>query len=241
MMELYLIRHGKTFGNTLGRYIGTTDEELCTEGRESLVQLRNSALQGIRRPDFVFASPLKRCLQTARILFPEVPVEIRGGFRECDFGEFENRNYQELSGNPAYQAWIDSGGKLPFPGGESRQGFEERCRREFRRTLLDMRCYAEKRRTQMIWNNGGCTEKRQAAAQNLCLAFVVHGGTIMSILSAYGDCGSTASDGEEKTDNFYRWQVKNAEGFRALWDERDKGGIQLYGISHISPASGDPA
>ncbi len=36
VVELYLIRHGKTYGNTLGRYIGTTDEELCEEGREAL-------------------------------------------------------------------------------------------------------------------------------------------------------------------------------------------------------------
>lgn len=36
MKELYLIRHGKTYGNTLGRYIGTTDEPLCEEGREAL-------------------------------------------------------------------------------------------------------------------------------------------------------------------------------------------------------------
>ncbi|MEI3521253.1 MAG: histidine phosphatase family protein [Anaerosacchariphilus sp.] len=35
MKELYLIRHGKTYGNTLGRYIGTTDEPLCEEGREA--------------------------------------------------------------------------------------------------------------------------------------------------------------------------------------------------------------
>ena len=32
MREIILIRHGKTYGNTLGRYIGTTDEELCPGG-----------------------------------------------------------------------------------------------------------------------------------------------------------------------------------------------------------------
>ena len=31
-----MIRHGKTYGNTLGRYIGVTDEPLCEEGRELL-------------------------------------------------------------------------------------------------------------------------------------------------------------------------------------------------------------
>ena len=37
MAELFLIRHGKTAGNLLGRYIGSrTDESLCEEGREGL-------------------------------------------------------------------------------------------------------------------------------------------------------------------------------------------------------------
>ena len=28
MLKLYMIRHGMTYGNTQGRYIGTTDEPL---------------------------------------------------------------------------------------------------------------------------------------------------------------------------------------------------------------------
>ena len=29
MIKIAMIRHGKTYGNTLGRYIGVTDEPLC--------------------------------------------------------------------------------------------------------------------------------------------------------------------------------------------------------------------
>ena len=210
MREIILIRHGKTFGNTLGRYIGTTDEELCPEGREELDALRESGQYRSIRPDLVYVSPLRRCRQTAELLFPGVPQEICRDFRECDFGEFENKNYKELSGNPAYQAWVDSGGTLPFPGGESREAFQERCRVEFARVLRAL--------------------KRQAGSNAV---FVVHGGTIMSILSAYAPQGAA--------DPFYRWQVKNGEGWRALWDETDKGGIWLYGISHIGPGSGASA
>lgn len=129
MAELYLIRHGKTYGNTLGRYIGTTDEELCEEGREALKRLKAGRDFAAARPDVVYASPLKRCVQTAEILFPEIPVKLVPDLRECDFGAFENKNYKELSGNAAYQAWIDSGGTLPFPGGESREAFQERDRK----------------------------------------------------------------------------------------------------------------
>ena len=227
MREIILIRHGKTYGNTLGRYIGTTDEELCPEGREELAALRECGQYRSICPDLVYVSPLRRCRQTAEILFPGVPQEICRDLRECDFGEFENKNYKELSGNPAYQAWVDSGGTLPFPGGESREAFQERCRAEFARVLKEL--------------------GRQAGSG---AAFVVHGGTIMSILSAYAApegklpgqiLPGQASSGQAPqgaADPFYRWQVKNGEGWRALWDETDKGGIWLYDISHIGPGSG---
>ena len=61
---------------------------------------------------------MRRCIQTAKILYPgRAQVKIEE-FRECDFGSFEGKNYQDLSGDPVYQAWIDSGGTLGFPGGE---------------------------------------------------------------------------------------------------------------------------
>ena len=41
-MDIYLIRHGKTKGNLEGRYIGTTDEPLCEEGKQSLMQMADA-------------------------------------------------------------------------------------------------------------------------------------------------------------------------------------------------------
>ncbi|MCH1983634.1 histidine phosphatase family protein [Ruminococcus sp. OA3] len=152
-MRLYLIRHSITYGNTLGRYIGTTDEPLCQEGIELL---QKKIYPGA---DAVYASPLKRCTQTAEIIYPEKPIHIIEDLAECDFGIFENKNYLELDGNEDYQRWIDSGGTLPFPCGESQETFRSRCLRGFERVAAD--CIRE--------------EKRSAA-------LVVHGGTIMSIL-----------------------------------------------------------
>lgn len=145
-----------TEGNRYGRYIGTTDEPLCPVGR--------TLLQGITYPvpEKIYVSPLRRCKETAALLFPEQSQEVIRELRECDFGDFENKNYQELSLNQDYQDWIDSCGLLPFPGGESREAFRERCLRGFEAAISDCIC------------------------GNVSMAaMVTHGGTIMTIMEQY--------------------------------------------------------
>ena len=85
---IHLIRHAYTKGNLEGRYIGHTDESLCKEGIDQL----NTMLKDYDYPaaDVVFSSTLKRCIETAKMIYPDkTPIEMRG-FDECDFGEFEN-------------------------------------------------------------------------------------------------------------------------------------------------------
>lgn len=152
-MRAILIRHGKTAGNLEGRYIGCrTDEPLCAQGRDELV--------GKQMPpvDCVYCSPMRRCRESAAILFPDHTPIIVPDFRECDFGSFEGLNYTELNGRADYQAWIDSGGDLPFPAGESRAEMETRVAAAF-------------------------AQIAEEAGEQTC-AFVVHGGTIMSIMAA---------------------------------------------------------
>ena len=153
-MKWMLIRHGLTRGNLERRYIGcNTDEALCPQG---VAQLRAKAYPPVGR---VFASPMRRCLETAEILYPGVPLEIVDDFRECDFGAFENKNHAELNGRADYQAWIDSGGEARFPGGECRAGFAERCARAFEELL------------------------RRELMEDC--AIIAHGGTIMAIMERY--------------------------------------------------------
>lgn len=158
MLKIWLIRHGMTEGNRYQRYIGVTDEPLCEEGRELLEKFTYP------KPQAVFVSPLKRCLETAAILFGDPKVRIIDQLAECDFGEFENKNYQELDGNEHYQSWIDSGGLLPFPGGESREEFKRRNVTGFQKAV------------------NGCLRNGISLA-----ALVVHGGTIMNVMEEYAD------------------------------------------------------
>ena len=53
-MRVVLIRHSKTAGNLKGRYIGTTDEPLCEEGREALQAIFEAGLYPM--PDVLYGS-----------------------------------------------------------------------------------------------------------------------------------------------------------------------------------------
>lgn len=153
-MKLIFIRHGKTAGNCEKRYIGVTDEPLCEEGR-AFLQTKH-----VPAADVVIASPMRRCLETAELLYPGQTPVVYNDLRECNFGAFEGKNYLDLSGNPDYQSWIDSGGTLSFPGGERPENFKQRCIDAFEAIV-------------------------HAYVSADSLAFVVHGGTIMAVLEKY--------------------------------------------------------
>jgi len=205
MMEMVLIRHGKTRGNTENRYIGTTDEPLLASETGRL-QNKREVLSGIgfEVPDFLFVSPMKRCVETADILFPGMKQTPVRDFRECAFGDFENRNYLELQGNEAYQRWIDSGGTLPFPGGESMASFQARVCRAFLELTASFR------------------EDSSATDHAHHIAVVAHGGTIMAILERFGIPHR----------GYFDWHVKNGCGFLVSLENRD-GNIRLPVIQSI--------
>lgn len=188
MTELLLIRHGQTAGNLRREYIGRTDEPLCPAGEEALRE--NLAAGRYPAADMVFCSPLLRCRQTAAVIYPKLAPLVIDDFRECDFGDFEQKNYQDLSGNAAYQAWVQSGGELPFPGGESRAEFAARSVRGLALAMERI------------------LTKKPARA-----ALVVHGGTIMALLAAYTGGGYY----DFMTENGGGWRVRlDAE----LWRQK---------------------
>lgn len=176
-MRAVFIRHGLTAGNLEKRYIGSTDEPLCGEG---IARLK---MRTYPRCEVLVCSPMKRCLQTAELIFPRQDIITESDLRECGFGDFEGRNYAGLSGNADYQRWIDSGGALPFPNGESPQDFRERCTSAFERLV-----------------------SRYGASQSL--AFVVHGGTIMSILEKYA----------VPRRDYFGWHCENGCGYICEWN-----------------------
>lgn len=179
-ITLVLIRHGATKANKEHRYLGKTDEVLSEDGKKELIQYQK--LQFYPKVDFLFTSPMKRCIQTAEILYPGLPLVPIKEWEEMDFGAFEGKNYRELQKDKRYQAWIDSHGTLPFPEGESKEKFITRCENGFR-----------KMRREVLQSNADKNSKT--------IGIIVHGGTIMALLSRYAN------------GDYFDYQVANGKGY----------------------------
>lgn len=159
--KLHLIRHGETEGNQKKICVGArTDLPLAPEG---VLELRrrmeaNPPYPAVPR---VYTSPMLRCRETARILFPEIATEPVEGLRECDLGEFEGRPFAQLNKEEAFLLWLE--GKAPPPGGETFEALGSRVTAAFEYILSDM------------------MRRRIAEA-----AAVTHGAIVMGLLSMYG-------------------------------------------------------
>ena len=129
-MHIRLIRHGMTASNAERRYVGSTDEPLCEEGRAEAE--RHAKDLSLER---VYVSPLSRARETASILFPNAEQIVVGDLREMSFGVFEGRTADEMEHDPAYRAWVDGLCKDAPPGGDSQEGFHRRVADAFAATI----------------------------------------------------------------------------------------------------------
>ena len=169
------IRHGMTQANGEHRYLGKTDEPLSETGIRLLQEKKKEYFSS--PPEFLYTSPMKRCVQTAELLFERNPILIPE-WKEMDFGQFEGKNYEELKDNPCYQKWIDSNGTLPFPGGESREQFIRRSMEGFDRMMSDILKRSEKNTG--IQNDTDPQYLKSNCGTEIPVVAVVHGGTIMA-------------------------------------------------------------
>ena len=122
---LYLIRHGLTQGNLDGKYIGQTDLALCPDGEKEIRRLADSGVY----PDVerVYSSPLKRCTETAEIIYSKIQLTKVDEIAEMDFGEFEGKRQKDIAGLPEYTEWLKGGPEACPPGGEKFGDFSLRC------------------------------------------------------------------------------------------------------------------
>jgi probable phosphoglycerate mutase len=119
--RLYLVRHGATQLTAEDRFAGAVGVELSDEGRWQAARLgeriRHEAIVA------VYASPLSRTLETARIAAGpmDLPIETRDGLREIGHGRWEGLTRHEVETRfpEEYSAWEEDPFTFAPEGGES--------------------------------------------------------------------------------------------------------------------------
>lgn len=142
-MKLYIFRHGQTNGNVNNIVQGAgVDIELNETGRAQAKAL--SAKLKDEHLDVIYASPMKRADETARIVANEkIPVISMPGLEEVHFGKAEGMYSEEAkqkyadvfsvihdTSNPQ---WMD----VHVPGGESVRTSLERGKKTLERIIAE--------------------------------------------------------------------------------------------------------
>ena len=109
-MKIVFIRHLKTPGNEKRQYIGRTDEDLSEQAVEEFKLRQEKSIGELYPPvQRIIASPLKRCIRTAELIYPGQEICTEPMLRECDFGKYEQKTYEDLKDEPEYIRWMESG------------------------------------------------------------------------------------------------------------------------------------
>ncbi|MGD9567441.1 MAG: histidine phosphatase family protein [Sedimentibacter sp.] len=119
---IYLVRHGESEANIEKRYSGITDVELTKNGR---LQAKSAGQNLIsEKISYIYASPLKRAKDTAKIISKEInfadEIITEPCLIEVNFGIFENMTWEEMRLNHREETdnWILKKHKYKFPDGE---------------------------------------------------------------------------------------------------------------------------
>ena len=88
-MKLYIVRHGQTDYNIDNKVCGISDVELTSLGKQQ-AKMASEQLKDISL-DMIFASPLQRAHETAKIINENHQLEIKidSRIQEINFGKFE--------------------------------------------------------------------------------------------------------------------------------------------------------
>lgn len=121
MTKIFLIRHGETEWNKIGKLQGSSDVDLSPEGISQARLLAEHAPFG--SVDAIYSSDLTRAVKTAEILAEKfnLPVIKKRGLRETSFGTWEGRYLSDLAKeNPqGFEHFFTRPDKVRPPQGET--------------------------------------------------------------------------------------------------------------------------
>ena len=106
-MILYVVRHGETIRNKLGLIQGQTEWDLTEKGIKDAEELRDTVDD--LDIDIVISSPLKRAVDTARIITNnKYPINIDDRIIERDWGMCEGANIEEVDTVKCWNFFINT-------------------------------------------------------------------------------------------------------------------------------------
>lgn len=159
--QIHLIRHALTGENLEGKYIGHTDVPLCEEGIKQIEQMKEE--MEYPSADAVFTSPLSRCIDTAKLIYPEREPVVINELIEYDFGEFEGKTAEDLKDDEDFAEWLSgTNPRKAAPFGESNSAFSYRV------------CACFEKIVDGIISSGVKST-----------AVITHGGVVMALMAAY--------------------------------------------------------
>ncbi|MBU6157665.1 MAG: alpha-ribazole phosphatase family protein [Bacteroidetes bacterium] len=148
-MEIYLIRH-TTPAIATGICYGQADIEVAESFKEEAAHIQEQLPNEI----ICYSSPLKRCSQLAKHIYPNAAIVYADELKEMYFGEWELQSWDHIPNEPL-NVWMKDFVNVRVPGGEN---------------YLDL--YS---RTISFYN--------QVIIKNQPAAIFTHSGNIRSILS----------------------------------------------------------
>ena len=158
---IHFIRHGDISETLKGKYIGIIDVPLSESGKEKLLEYdHNYIYPGTQ---VVFTGPLKRCVETANIIYPAQNPIVINELTECSFGKWENKSADDLKDDADFQKWLAGSTDVKPPDGESGADFTRRVCEIFEQIVEGLMKTGHKE-----------------------AVIVTHGGVIMTILAVYG-------------------------------------------------------
>lgn len=121
-IKLIVVRHGETLSNLTGTVTGRSEDILTANGREQMLKVREKLLK-MQQKEFtkletkkstaqktlclfnaVYASPMKRCIESVQIVAPEYDPIYDDRLAERDLGELTNYNIDELWQKPLWNS-----------------------------------------------------------------------------------------------------------------------------------------
>lgn len=139
MVTLYLIRHAESMGNVQEFFQGSLDVDISPKGYRQLEELKER-FKDIKL-DKIYTSPLKRAVQTARIVnyYQHLDLIRNPEIVEINAGDFQGKKWSDLPilFPKAYHDWKENQEEFKAPNGETMKDVSNRVVSAMNRIVAD--------------------------------------------------------------------------------------------------------